>query len=131
MSRTTINPWNWQEPLGFVHANKLDKPQSIIFLAGQTATDEKGRTLCEGNMLGQITQTLDNISCILQQAGMDFSHVLRLNIYTVDLPALMAVHDGMVKELQLRGCQHAGTLLGISALAGPGALVEIEVTAGY
>ena len=64
-----------------------------------------------------------------KEAGMDFTHVVRLNIYTIDLPALMAAHDHMTAALQTLGCRHAGTLLGVTGLASPDALVEMEVTA--
>jgi enamine deaminase RidA (YjgF/YER057c/UK114 family) len=129
MQRDIINPWTWQEAYGFVHANKLSGNGELLFLSGQTASDKDGHTLHAGDMKGQITQVLDNIGTILQQAGMDFSHVVRLNIYTVDLPALMASHDHMTQCLGKLGCQHAGTLLGVSGLAAPGALIEMEVTA--
>ena len=129
MKRDIINPWTWQEGLGFVHANKVSEAHTHLFVAGQTAGNAEGITQCEGDMAGQIEQTLRNIATILEQAGMSYANVMRLNIYTTDLPALMASHDHMVKCLQAYGCKHAGTLLGVSALASPAALVEIEVTA--
>ena len=129
MKRFIINPWSWQEVLGFVHGNKVSETGEIMFLSGQTASDANGDCLHPGNMELQIEQVLDNIGTILQQGGMSFDNVMRLNIYTVDLPALLACHDQMVASLQKRGCLHAGTLLGVSALAAPGALVEMEVTA--
>jgi enamine deaminase RidA (YjgF/YER057c/UK114 family) len=41
----------------------------------------------------------------------------------------MAAHDHMTAALQTLGCRHAGTLLGVTGLASPDALVEMEVTA--
>lgn len=129
MKREIINPWTWQEPLGFVHGNKVTGAQSVLFLAGQTASDEQGHCLYVGDMTGQIDRTLDNIAKILAQGGMDFSHVVRLNIYTTDMQAILASHDHMAQRLRTRGCRHTGCLLGVTALASPGALVEMEVTA--
>jgi enamine deaminase RidA (YjgF/YER057c/UK114 family) len=129
MQREIINPWTWQEALGFVHANKVSGNGEMLFLSGQTASDAAGHTMYPGDMQKQIEQVLANIGTILQQAGMDFTHVVRLNIYTTDLGALLACHDHMVQCLQQRNCQHAGTLLGVSGLAAPGALLEMEVTA--
>jgi len=129
MQREIINPWTWQEAYGFVHANKVSGSGELLFVAGQTASDEQGHTLHAGDMAGQIDQVLANIGRILSQAGMDFSHVVRLNIFTIDLPALMAAHDHMTAALQQLGCHHAGTLLGVTGLAAPGALIEMEVTA--
>ncbi len=129
MQREIINPWTWQEAYGFVHANKVSGSGELLFLAGQTASDAQGHTLHAGDMAKQIDQVLANIGTILAQAGMDFSHVVRLNIFTIDLPALMAAHDHMTAALQKLGCRHAGTLLGVTGLAAPGALIEMEVTA--
>lgn len=129
MKREIINPWRWQEALGFVHGNKVSGPESLLFLAGQTASDEEGNTRCVGDMSGQIDAVLENIERLLSEADMDFSHVVRLNVYTTDMEAMMASHAHMVSALQARGCRHAGTLLGVSGLAAPGALIEMEVTA--
>lgn len=129
MQRDIIDPWTWQEPLGFVHANRITRPETLLFLAGQTASDENGNCLCPGDMQGQIDQVLRNVGKVLEQSGMDFTHVVRLNIYTTDLAALMASHDHMVSRLRSLGCRHAGTLLAVSGLASPGAMLEIEVTA--
>jgi len=129
MNRNIINPWSWQEALGFVHGNKVDNPESVFFLAGQTASDENGHCLFTGDMEKQIDQVLDNIGTILEQGGMDFSNVMRLNIFTIDMDLILKAHDHMVSSLKQRGCQHTGCLLGVTALASPGALVEMEVTA--
>lgn len=129
MKREIINPWQWQEALGFVHGNRVSGADSFLFLAGQTASDEEGNCVCRGNMAGQIDQVLENIGRILTEGGMDFSNVMRLNVYTPDMEAMMDSHAHMVKCLSERGCRHAGTLLGVTALALPGALVEMEVTA--
>src|SRR5690606_29195312 len=98
-------------------------------LSGQTASDADGHCLFPDDMARQIDQVLANIATILQQGSMDFSHVVRLNIYTTDIAALMNCHDHMVAKLQSLGCRHAGTLLGVSGLASPGAMIEMEVTA--
>ena len=129
MKREIINPWTWQEKLGFVHGNKVTEPQSVLFLAGQTASNEDGHTVCEGDMPGQIDRIIANIETILQQGGMDFSHVVRLNVFTTDMKAMMDSHEHMVNRLSEKGCRHAGTLLGVTGLAAPGAMIEIEITA--
>jgi enamine deaminase RidA (YjgF/YER057c/UK114 family) len=129
LKREIINPWSWQENLGFVHGHKVTNPSAILFLAGQTASDENGRCLFIDDMKGQIDQVLRNIGLVLQQGGMDFTNVVRLNIYTTDIGKLMAGHDHMVERLRALGCRHTGTLLGVSGLASPGAMIEMEVTA--
>ena len=129
MQRQIINPWQWQEPYGFVHGNKVEDASTTLYVAGQVAVDDQGNSVHAGDMRGQLEQVIANIETILGQAEMDFSHVVRLNVYTVDMPAMLAAHDHMVALLRERHCRHVGTLLGVAALAAPEALVEIEVTA--
>jgi enamine deaminase RidA (YjgF/YER057c/UK114 family) len=129
LNREIINPWTWQEALGFVHGNKVSDAESVFYLAGQTASDENGHCLYKGDMEKQIDQVLDNISTILEQGDMDFSNVMRLNIFTIDMEQILKAHNHMTSNLKQRGCQHTGCLLGVTALASPGALLEMEVTA--
>lgn len=129
MRREIINPWKWQEQYGFVHGNKVSDAATTLYVAGQTAVGEDGRNVSPGDMRKQLDQVIENIDTILRQASMDFTHVVRLNIFTVDMPKMLEAHDHMVELLKTRGCRHAGTLVGVTALADPEALVEIEITA--
>jgi enamine deaminase RidA (YjgF/YER057c/UK114 family) len=129
MEREIINPWQWQEQYGFVHGNKVSGVTSTLYLAGQIAADSDGNCLYPGDMEKQLEQVIANIDSILHQADMDFTNVVRLNVYTVDVPGLLTAHDHMVSLLRAHGCRHAGTLVGVTALADPVALVEIEATA--
>ena len=128
MQRRIINPWTWQEKYGFVQANEISGAQRMLFCAGITSVDDDGNLMHEGDMRAQLGRALDNIGTVLDQAGFKFSDVMRLNIYTTDMDALLKVHDYITERLGQEGCRHAGTLLGISRLAAPGIMVEIEVT---
>lgn len=129
MEKEIINPWSWQDNLGFVHGNKITDAKNLFFLSGQTASDENGECLFPGDMSAQIDKVIENIDTVLKQGVMDFTHVVRLNVYVTDMGLMMQSHAHMVSNLKARGCRHAGTLLGVSSLASPGALIEIEVTA--
>jgi len=43
MERRIINPWTWQDQLGYVQANEVSGTQRTLFLAGQASVDEEGR----------------------------------------------------------------------------------------
>jgi enamine deaminase RidA (YjgF/YER057c/UK114 family) len=128
MQRRIINPWTWQDKYGFVQANEINGAQRMLFCAGITSADDDGNLLHEGDMRAQVSQALDNIGTVLEQAGFKFSDIMRLNIYTTDMDALLNVHDYITERMGKEACRHAGTLLGVSRLADPGMLVEIEVT---
>ena len=129
MKRNIINPWTWQDPIGFVQANDLTGAERIVFCAGQTSVDSNGIPMHEDDMHGQIQLCLDNLEKVLQQANMTLANVIRLNYYTTDIDRFFSANDALAKRLRIAGCQPAATLLGIVRLAFPPLLVEIEATA--
>ena len=129
MERRIINPWTWQDNLGFVQANELTGAQRVLLCAGQTAMDADGRPAHVGDMAAQIGMALDNLETVLGQAGLNLSNVVRLNYYTVDVDAFFAASRVLTDRLSAAGCRPASTLLGITRLAFPELLVEIEATA--
>lgn len=129
MKKRKVNPWTWQDKIGIVQANEVTDPQRILYCSGQTSVDADGKLLYPDDMKGQVNQALDNVEAVLREAGMDLSHVMRLNVYTTDVDGLMEVHDDIVRRFDEAGGRHAGTLLGVTRLAFPGMLVEMEATA--
>jgi enamine deaminase RidA (YjgF/YER057c/UK114 family) len=129
MEREIVNPWTWQDAFGFVQANKVSGHQRVLFCAGQTSTASDGQALHPGDMVAQVTQALDNLETVLRDAGMTLSDVVRLNYYTTDLDAFFGAAETLGQRLGEAGCRPASTLLGVSRLAFPELLIEIEATA--
>ena len=129
MDRRIINPWTWQEQFGFVQATEISGAQRTIFCAGQVSTDDEGRPVHPEDMRAQINQALDNLETVLREGGMALSDVVRLNYYTTDVDRLLEAYDALVGRLAKAGCQPTSTLLGVTRLAFPELLVEIEATA--
>lgn len=129
MQRRTINPWQWQEKLGFVQANEIAGAKRLVFCSGQVPVDSDGRPLHPGKMVEQIHQALDNLETVLAGAGLQLSDVVRLNYYTTDIPAFRKAEPELAKRLERSGCRPASTLLGVAALYHPDILIEIEATA--
>lgn len=80
-----------------------------------------------GYMRTQITLAFDNLEAVLREAGMELSNVVRLNYYTTDMDAFFQSAD--VLGTRLGGVQVASTALGVSRLAFPELMIEIEATA--
>lgn len=127
--RRIINPWTWQDEMGFVQANEIGGAQRMLLCAGQTSVDAEGRALHPGDMRAQITQTMDNLETVLREAGFTLSDVVRLNYYTTDVDRFFEAYDALAARLAEAGCRPASTLLGVTRLAFPELLVEIEATA--
>lgn len=129
MTRQVINPWSWQEQAGFVQGHGVDGGGRTIYCAGQTSVDADGNPVHEGDMAGQISQALDNVEAVLREGGSSLADVVRLNYYTTDVDAFLAAQDVLVARLREAGCRPSATLLGVSRLAFPPLLVELEATA--
>lgn len=131
VTSTVINPWTWGDAYGFVQAVDSAGATRIVHCAGQGAqSNEDGAPLHAGEMAAQVAGAMDNIERVLREAGLSLSHVTRLNYYTTDVDAFLAVlRDHLAERLREAGCRPSSTLLGVTRLAFPEMLVEIEATA--
>ena len=66
---------------------------------------------------------------MLREAKAGLSDVVRLNIYATDVDRFLEAFGAAAGRLAQAGCQPASTLLGVTRLAFPEMLVEIEATA--
>lgn len=129
LERQIVNPWSWQDGFGFVQANAVTGAESTIYCSGQTSMDANGNPIHEGDMRAQLSQALDNLEVVLRQSACELSDVVRLNYYTTDVDAFFAAIDVLLARLNGAGCRPATTLVGVSRLALPPLLVELEATA--
>ena len=130
MERRAINPWTWQDAMGFVQAMELGPAKRTLLCSGQTSVDANGAPLHAGDMAGQLKQAITNLETVLQAGGFDLTDVVRLNYYTTDIAAFMqgAAAGGMARLAEV-DCRPSSTLLGVAALFHPEIMVEIEATA--
>jgi enamine deaminase RidA (YjgF/YER057c/UK114 family) len=129
MERRTVNPWQWQEKLGYSQAIEVVGGQRVLYCAGQTATGADGQPRHAGDMGAQLSAALDNVETVLREGGYSLADLVRLNYYTTDIPAFFAGYGRITSRLAAAGVLPSGTLLGVSRLARPELLVEIEGTA--
>jgi enamine deaminase RidA (YjgF/YER057c/UK114 family) len=129
MKRKIINPWKWQDQMGFVQANEVSDVKRVLVCSGQAAMSAEGKPMHAEDMRAQITLALDNLETVLREAGLDWSNVVRLNYYTTDVDLFFKEYDAAASRLAEAGCRPASTLLGITRLAFPELMIEIEATA--
>ena len=129
MQRTGVNPWPWSLGLGYNQGEIIEGAGRQLVCAGQTAVDGNGNPQHPGDMRSQITLALDNLEAVLNGAGMTLASVIRLTIYTTDV-------DEALKNFEILGSRFGPlkasppmTLLGVTRLAIPDLLFEIEATA--
>jgi len=129
MEQRKINPWAWQDQYGFSQAIEVTGAERVLYCAGQTSSGSDGETLHGDDMAAQCRQALDNLETVLQHAGMTVANLVRVNYYVTDVDRFLAEAAPVVGERLAGTVQPAGTLLGVSRLAFPELLIEIEATA--
>ncbi|MGL5010814.1 MAG: RidA family protein [Paracoccaceae bacterium] len=129
MQRTPVNPWSWSLNLGYNQAELIEGPSRQLNIAGQTAVDANGNPQHPGDMRAQLALALDNLSAILTAAGMDLTNLTRLTVYATDVDAALQNFDLLGARMAPLGAAPPMTLLGVTRLALPPLMIEIEGTA--
>ena len=129
MKRSTVNPWDWSLKLGYNQAEVIEGATRQVICAGQTAVDGEGNPQHPGDMRGQISLALDNLEAVLKGAGMDLSNVTKLGVYATDVDEALKYLDLMGMRFGPHQVAPPMTLLGVTRLAIPSLLFEIEATA--
>lgn len=129
MERTTTNPWPWSKALGYEQGVVVSGPARTLYVAGQTAMSAEGAPQHEGDMAAQLALSVDNLEAVLAEAGMTLADVVRLNVCTTDVDQLLQHYGVLASRLAKAGASTSSTMLGVTRLAVPTLLVELEATA--
>jgi enamine deaminase RidA (YjgF/YER057c/UK114 family) len=126
-NRRFINPSTLATPPGYTHVVEITQGRTV-FIAGQVALDQAGQIVGPQDFGAQAQQVFENLQAALAAVGTDFSDVIKLNIYVVDisqLPILREVRDRYVNTIT----PPASTLVEVRRLAREEFLLEIEAVA--
>ena len=129
MQRIPVNPWSWSQKIGYNQGEILEGAKRQLICAGQTSVDSEGNPQHLEDMRSQIGLTLDNLEALLNEADMGLGNVTRLNIYTTDVDQAMQHFDLLGRRFGPVNAAPPMTLLGVTRLAMPQLMFEIEATA--
>lgn len=129
LERTAVNPVTWSQAMGFNQGELASGATRTLYISGQTAMSTEGRPEHEGDIAAQLALSVDNLEAVLVAAGMSLSNLVRLNVYTTDVDALFPHYGELAGRLGAAGVSPTTTMLGVTRLAIPGQLVELEGTA--
>ncbi|KII90323.1 hypothetical protein PLICRDRAFT_64339, partial [Plicaturopsis crispa FD-325 SS-3] len=101
--------------------------KGLVFLAGNIGCGPDHKSIIEGGVQAQTRSALDNMGIVLKAAGSDFAHVVKVNIYLLNLPRDFAPMNEIYSEY-FKDSLPARTCIGVAALP-LGAEVEIECVA--
>lgn len=124
-----INPEALGAPRGYSNG-VLFRSGAILFVAGQIGWDER-QHIVDGGFAAQFGQALRNVLTVVEAAGGAPESIGRLTIYVASKQAYLdALSDvgALYREAMGRHFP-AMSLVEVTALLEPGALVEIEATA--
>ncbi|MFD6272254.1 RidA family protein [Nocardia asteroides] len=129
MQRTAVNPVTWSVEMGFNQGELVSGHTRTLYCSGQTAMTADGKPEHEGDMAAQVALSLDNLEAVLAAADMSLADLVRLNVYTTDVDLLFQHYGVLAARLGAVGVAPATTMLGVTRLAVPGQLIELEGTA--
>jgi len=123
-----VNPEGLPEQIGFSHAVESEGRRTL-YVAGQIGETADGEIAAD--LVGQFRQALRNVAACLEDAGYPVEALVRLEIYTTDVPG----YRQNLKELgavwrEVFGRHYpAIALFGVTELFDPRALIEVVATA--
>ncbi|WP_166969045.1 RidA family protein [Brevibacterium atlanticum] len=129
MKRTAVNPVTWSQEMGFNQGEVVSGEAQTLYISGQTAMNKDGRPEHEGDIAAQLGLAVANLEAVLADANMSLANLVRLNVYTTDVDALFPHYGVLAGKLGTAGVAPTTTMLGVSRLAIPGQMVELEGTA--
>ena len=83
MTRTIITTTNAPAPIG--PYNQAVQAGNMLFISGQVCIDPATGNLKNKDVQEETHQVMHNLKAILQQAGMDFSNVVKTTIFITDM----------------------------------------------
>ena len=122
-----LQPPQWPRPKGY--ANGMMGDGRLVVLAGQIGWDEAG--VFPPGFVAQTAQALRNILTVLAEAGGTAENIARLTWYVTDIAAYreQARELGPVWREVMGRNYPTMSVIGVSALVEPEAMVEIEAIA--
>lgn len=91
MEKKIIRTDNAPAPIG--PYNQAVQYGNMLFVSGQIALDPKTGNLVMDDIKTETTLVMNNLKAILQEAGMDFSNVIKSTIFLMDMGQFAQVNE--------------------------------------
>jgi enamine deaminase RidA (YjgF/YER057c/UK114 family) len=126
----TIEPYcakDVHDPPTYSQAIKVTGAQTILFISGQVAYDAKGGPAHRGDFAAQAREVFRAIKAQVEAGGGTMASLVKLNTYLTDIRHRSELIP--VREEFFGKKTPASTLVGVTALAQPDWLIEVEAIA--
>ncbi len=122
-----LNPEGLFKPSTFSQI-AVTNGDKVIYISGQTARDPTSKIVAVGDVKGQAEKVFANLRTAIESVGGSMRDIAKITTFVVNLQPDDRVWIGeMVKKHFPKPPAH--TLVGISALAAPELLIEVEAIA--
>jgi enamine deaminase RidA (YjgF/YER057c/UK114 family) len=127
MGKRILTPPSLPEPRGFSHGIAVTGG-TLLFLAGQDASDAQGRIVAPSDLVAQLDQVLRNLQAVVEGAGGTMTDIVKLNIYVRDRYAYVTQLKelGVVFRSYFDGYYPALALFEVTGFFQADALIELE-----
>jgi enamine deaminase RidA (YjgF/YER057c/UK114 family) len=105
LDKRTINPTDWLLGFNINQGIEVTGAQRVLYLSGQTSNGPDGAPLNAGDMVGQFRLAWSKLKDALAASDMDPTNIVRLNMYTTDVDAFMALAEDIVAIFAADNCQ--------------------------
>jgi reactive intermediate/imine deaminase len=99
----------------------------LLFVSGCVPVDEHGQLVGSEDVVAQARQVFANIGKVLAAAGARFADIVKVTVYLLNVDDRARINP--VRQDVFGRARPASTLIEVSRLAIPGALLEIDAVA--
>jgi len=115
------------DPPAYSQAIKVTGAHTIVFVSGQVAYDQQGGALHPGDFKAQAREALRSLVEQVKAAGGQPENIVKLNTYLTDVRRRADLAP--IREEFFGKKIPASTLVGVTALAHPDWMIEVEAIA--
>lgn len=99
----------------------------FIFVSGMIAWDRERRIVGVGDPHAQTLQALDSMQAVLEEGGASLADIVKITFYLTDIRHKAVVWEA--RKLRFGSARPASTLVEVTHLVDPQALLEIDAVA--
>lgn len=123
MDRKTVQPKALNDPRPRYSQGIVTDGGKLLFVAGQTASDQNGSVVGKGDIKAQTTQVFANLKAVLEEAGGTLDDLVMTTTYIVDREYREGYNE--VRRGMYKNDPPTSTLVIVKGLAHPDYLIEI------
>jgi enamine deaminase RidA (YjgF/YER057c/UK114 family) len=127
--RVELDPPELFRHPGYKRVVTVRGDMKLVFIAGQTPSDERYEPVCRGDYRGQYLQVMGNLDRQLRSAGATWEDVVYRRIFVLDVDAFAEAVVGAPGLPQYGDGRPPSTFIGVTRLSNPDFLVEIDLVA--